>query len=97
VQLRRGTILELKTLISAFVPNTDIDTPPNLDEQTRACWYRRYADGVERLRRAGIKTTESRVEHYISLRAQWDQYITLLAPKFAYDMDEIDTALAKVK
>jgi hypothetical protein len=31
------------------------------------------------------------------LRKQWDRHITLLAPKFAYEMDEIDTALAKVK
>src|SRR5215208_6524268 len=37
------------------------------------------------------------LEDYISLRKQWDRHITLLAPKFAYDMDEIDTALAKVK
>jgi hypothetical protein len=37
------------------------------------------------------------VEHYITLRAQWDRYITVLAPKFAYDMDEIDPALAKLK
>lgn len=37
------------------------------------------------------------MEEYISLRTQWDRYITLLTPQFAYDMDEIDTALAKVK
>ncbi|MGZ9226554.1 MAG: hypothetical protein ACXW4M_13455 [Anaerolineales bacterium] len=46
---------------------------------------------------AGIKTTEFGTEHYISLRAESDRYITLLAPKFAYDMDEIDTALEKAK
>jgi hypothetical protein len=96
-QLRRSTIMELKTLISAFVSDANLDTPLHLDEQTRTRWARRYAEAVERIRKAGIKTTESGAEHYISLRAEWDRYITLLAPKFAYEMGEIDTALAKVK
>ena len=46
---------------------------------------------------AGIKTTRDGAEDYISLRKQWDRYVYMLAPKFAYDMNEIDTALAKVK
>lgn len=29
------------------------------------------------------------VEEYISLRSQWDGYITQLVPHFAFDMDEI--------
>ena len=89
--------MELKTLLATFVSDANLDMPLHLDEQTRTLWARRYADAVERIRRAGIKTTESGAEHYISLRAKWDRYITLLAPKFAYEMDEIDTALAKVK
>ena len=67
------------------------------DQQTRERWRKRYETGVERLKAAGIKTTQDGVENYLSLRKQWDRYITLLAPKFAYDMNEIDTALAKVK
>jgi hypothetical protein len=94
-QLWRGTLMELKTLIRSFAPSADVEMPPS--EETRARWRRRYAAALDRLQHAGIKTTGSGVEHYITLRAQWDRYITVLAPKFAYDMDEIDPALAKLK
>ena len=94
-QLWRGNILQLRTLTKNLIPNADVDAP--IDVQTRMYWQRRYETGVERLKRAGIKTTKSGAEDYISLRTQWDRYITLLAPTFAFDMDEIDTALAKLK
>ena len=94
-QLWRSTLMELKTLIQSFLPHADVNTSP--DVQTRAYWRRRYATAVERLQRAGIKTAASGVEDYITLRTQWDHYITLLAPKFAFHLDEVDTALAKVK
>ena len=94
-QLWRGTILELKTLARAFIPNEQIEVPP--DPQTRERWQRRYATAIERLQRVGIKTTESGIEEYISLRTKWDRFITLLAPKFAFSLDEIDTALARIK
>ncbi len=93
--LWRGTLLEMKTLAQTFLPNEDIAVPP--DEITRQRWQRRYEAGIERLQRAGIKTTGAGAEKYISLRTQWDRYITLLAPQFAYDMDKVDPALAKVK
>ena len=63
----------------------------------RIRWHRRYSAALERFQHAGIKTNETAFEEYVSLRSQWDRYITSLAPKFAYDMDGIDTALAKVK
>ena len=94
-QLWRATLMELKTLIASFAPDANIDAPP--EGKTLARWRQRYAAAVERLERAGIKTTDSGVEEYIALRVQWDRYITELAPRFAYAMDEIDTALAKVK
>src|SRR5215216_3726796 len=93
--LWRGTMKELQTLAKEFLPNEDLDVPP--DPQTRERWRRRYEQGVERINAAGIKTTQDGAENYISLRKQWDRHVTLLAPKFAYDMNEIDTALAKVK
>lgn len=94
-QLWHGTMMQLKSLAKNLLPNADLHAPP--DEQTRKRWQRRYAAGVERLKRAHIKTTDSGAEKYISLRSEWDSYITLLAPKFAYDLDEIDTAMAKTK
>ena len=90
-----STLMELKTLIHTFVPNADLESP--IPSERKELWRRRYREGVDRLRRAGIQATDMGAEEYVSLRSQWDQYITLLAPKFAYEMDEVDTALAKVK
>ena len=93
--LWQGTMKELQTLAQEFLPGEDLDAPP--DQKTRELWHRRYAQGVERLNAAGIKTNQDSVEDYISLRKQWDRHIYMLAPKFAYDLDEVDTAMAKVK
>ena len=93
--LWRGTMKELQTLAQEFLPNEDLDAPYN--QETHELWRRRYEQGVERLKAAGIKTTNDGLEDYVSLRKQWDRHVTLLAPKFAYDMNEIDTAIAKVK
>ena len=93
--LWRGTMKELRTLTKEFLSDESPDAPP--DPQTRDLWRRRYEQAVARLNAAGIKTTGDGVEDYIALRKQWDRHIYMLAPKFAYDMDEIDTAMAKVK
>lgn len=93
--LWRGTMKELRTLAKDFLRGEDVDAPP--DEATRERWRRRYREGVVRLNAAGIKTTEEGEEDYLSLRKQWDRYIYMLAPKFAYDLEEVDTAMAKVK
>lgn len=91
-----GTMLELRTLANNLLNDKeDLNAPP--DEERRARWEQRYKEGVERLEKSGIKTTDTGMEEYVSLRTQWDRYITSLAPKFAYDMDEIDTVLAKIK
>jgi hypothetical protein len=94
-QLWRGNILQLRTLTKNLIPNANVEAP--IDAHTRDHWRKRYEMGVERLKQAGIKTVPSGMEDYISLRTQWDRYITLLAPTFDYDMNEIDTALVKVK
>src|SRR5215208_4321513 len=93
--LWRGSMQQVKTLAKEFLSDENLDAPP--DQKTRERWGRRYKQGVERLKAAGIKTTNDGLEDYISLRKQWDRYIYMLAPKFAYDMNEIDTAMAKVK
>jgi hypothetical protein len=94
-QLGRASLMELKTLAKNVLPKADTEARP--DAQTRARWERRYAAALERLRRADIKTSEAGLDEYITLRCQWDRTITLLAPIFAFDLDEIDPALAKVK
>lgn len=92
--LWRGTMQELRTVAKSFLPGEDMDAPP--DQQTLERWRRRYYEGVERIKAAGIRTTTDGVKDYISLRKQWDRYIYMLAPKFAYNLDEIDTAMAKI-
>jgi hypothetical protein len=93
--LGRSSLLELKSLATLSPIDTDFEAPP--DEATRERWRRRYEAGVKRIRKAGIKTKNEGVEQYIALRSQWDRYISEMAPAYAYEMDEIDPALAKIK
>jgi hypothetical protein len=95
MDLWRATMKELQTLAKDLIPDEDVNEPP--EERTIERWRRRYEKAVERLNAAEIKTAKNGVEDYISLRKQWDRYIISLAPKFAYEMEEIDTALAQVK
>jgi hypothetical protein len=87
--------MKLHVLARDFLPNEDLDVPPDL--QTRERWRKRYEDAVARFKAAGIKTTKDGVEDYITLRKRWNRHIYMLAPKFAYDMNEIDTVMAKMK
>lgn len=86
---------ELQTLAQDFLPGEDLDALPEPSMIER--WRKRYNDAVKRLDAADIKTAKDGVENYVSLRKQWHQYVYKLFPKFAYEMEEIDTALAKVK
>jgi hypothetical protein len=94
--LWRGALKELHTLAKDLLPkDEDLDSLPEPKIVER--WRKRYDDAVKRLNAAKIKTKQDGVEDYIALRKQWHQYVYKLAPKFAYDMNEIDTALAKTK
>lgn len=94
--LWRAAMKELQTLARDFLPkDEDLDSLP--DRKIVKRWRKRYDDAVQRLDAAGIKTKQDGVEDYVALRRQWHQYVYKLAPKFAYDMNEIDTALAKTK
>jgi hypothetical protein len=96
-ELWEASMMELKTLASNFAPeeNKDQDTP--LDPQKRDLWQRRYHVAVKHIEQAGIKTSKSGMEKYISLRSEWDRYIIALVPHFTFGMDEIDPALAKLR
>ncbi len=87
--------MELKTLLKTFCPNADLDAkhPTHLHEQ----WRRRYDAAVERLQRAGIKTAGAGGKEYVSLRSEWDRYIELLGPQFAFTQEEVEPILVKVK
>jgi hypothetical protein len=94
-QLWRGTLMELRVLAANVRPEAQPAPPP--DEATRAAWQRRYAAAVERLQRAGISTAAAGAGDYVALRTQWDGLVTRLAASFAFNLDEVDTALARVK
>lgn len=94
-QLRRSSMFLLTTVTETFFPGgaPDFHRPP--DEETRDRWRRRYFAALRRLQQAGIETVadeQAGAETYVSLRAEWDRYITTLAPTLAYDMEEIDPA-----
>jgi hypothetical protein len=95
MDLWRATMQELQTFAREFLPDEELDAPP--DQQTREHWRRRYEKAVERLNASQIKTTKDGAENYISLRQQWDRHINMLAPKFAFDLEEIDPVLAKIQ
>lgn len=102
-QLRRAAMLLLTTLAENFL--SDDENPAKkqekkqaekrFDEQTRERWRRRYFAAVRRLKQAGIETVADEragADAYVALRAEWDEYITALAPQMAYEIEDIDTA-----
>jgi hypothetical protein len=95
MDLWRATMQELQIIAKDLIPDEDVNIQP--EQRTMERWRRRYEQAVERLNASQIKTSRDGVEEYISLRKQWDRYITSLSPKFAYEMEEIDPALARVQ
>jgi hypothetical protein len=87
--------MELKTLLNTFVRNADVQAGPPVHIQER--WRRRYEAARERLRQAGIKTSDAGAEEYVTLRGEWDRYISLLAPTFGFEQEDVDPALARLK
>lgn len=93
--LRRATMLLEQTLARNFLPAGVPDEEESPDKQSTERWRSRYSAVLQKLKQAGIKTVadeQAGAENYVSLRAEWDRYITTLAPTMAYDMDEIDSA-----
>jgi hypothetical protein len=94
-QVWRGAMLLVTALTENFLPEGTPDDPPTLDEATRERWRKRYFAALQKLREANIKTIadeQAGAENYISMRREWEHYITALAPTMAYRMDEIDPA-----
>lgn len=94
-QLWRAAMLLVTTLEENFLPGGLPEPPdtPDLDQQDR--WRRRYYAALSRLRQAGIRTIgdeQGGAQAYVALRAQWDPYISELAPAMVYSIEEIDPA-----
>jgi hypothetical protein len=98
-QLWRASMKLITTLKNTVMPNTADPTQTPAEEQTINRWRERYFAGLERLQHAGIQTSQDvqrGADTYVALRAQWDGYITLLAPTMAYDLREIDPVAHRV-
>jgi hypothetical protein len=94
-QLWYSSRLLVKILEDTFLAGGSPDPPDPPDARTEERWRTRYFAALERFQEAGIRTVANQqagVAAYVSLRTQWDAYITKLAPSLAYHMDEIDRA-----
>ncbi len=94
-ELERGTLEELKTLRRVFLGRDEQPPPP--DEPRKELWRKRYRQALPVLEQAGLKVDKSGAERYVQLRSQWDGYIRQLAPSYAYDLKDIDPAMARVE
>ncbi|MBV9037205.1 MAG: hypothetical protein JO182_22130 [Acidobacteriaceae bacterium] len=94
-QLWHAALLLVRTLEDTFLPGGSPDEPQPPDGPTQERWRRRYFAALQRLQQGGIHTItneQAGAAAYVSLRTQWDTYITKLAPTLAYSMSEIDRA-----
>jgi hypothetical protein len=92
--LARGPVMLLKTLGSSF-PSARPDADGGPSEQQKQRWRLRYVAAIARLKQAGIRTAADEragADKYVRSRAEWDKYITALAPVMAYRIEEIDSA-----
>ena len=92
--LARGSFLLLRALGGCFpaVAPSGEDEPTE-EEQQR--WRLRYFAAIARLQQADIRTADDEragAEAYVRARAEWQKYITALAPVMCFEMDEVDTA-----
>lgn len=92
-QLWRGTMSMLTVLATAFLPQGLPEPGPELPDDVRERWGRRYSAAIVRLRQAGVRTIKDEAagaEVYFALRARWDRYIVAFTHHMAYRMEEID-------
>jgi hypothetical protein len=88
-------MMMLKTSANTFLSGEMPDEQKHPDKQTLESWRRRYFAALKRLRQANIQTIadeQAGFEIYVSLRSEWNNYITSLAPQMAYGMEEVDSA-----
>ncbi len=98
-QLWGGGLHLLDGLSQSFLPDQPEPGPP--DQQTQQAWRDHYYRAVERLRAAGIATTndlEAGAAYYVMLRQQWNTYVVAFAAYMAYEPESVsssrrDTAL----
>ena len=92
--LWRGSMLTLETITDTFL-NGARRSSKSPETCVQEVWRRRYFAALRRLRQAGIQTTEDEragADIYVDLRSHWHEYISTLAPRLGYSMDEIDPA-----
>jgi hypothetical protein len=83
-----GGLHLLEEVYNALLPNTRL----NMREQNEQKWREHYNRAIERLKAEGIKTApdpEAGAELYISLRYEWEPYLSKLTNYMEYDRREI--------
>ena len=99
-QLWAGSTLLLKTLSRTFV-YADADEPhPEVDDEIRELWRRRYFLALHRLRQAGIRTIDDEqrgAQNYIDLRSEWNKGIAAIGPMLAYSEEEVDPVIHRLR
>lgn len=97
-QLWSSSNLLLRTLSGTFVHERDAH--PELDEEIRELWRRRYFLALQRLRQAGIRTVadEQRgAQIYVDLRSEWNKGIGAIGPMLAYSEEEVDPIIHRLR
>jgi hypothetical protein len=96
-QLWEASISLLKTLEHTFTPGEAPERSDKPSETEREQWRDRYRKAAVALREAGIETVSSEekgADAYVEMRNYWNRYIPHLASYMAWQMHEIDTAIA---
>lgn len=94
-QLWRASMMLLETMEDTFLSDELSDEQKQPDKQMLENWRRRYTAALKRLRQANIETVADEAagfNTYAALRAEWDGYIRMLAPKMGYEMKDVDAA-----
>jgi hypothetical protein len=93
-QLWNASMTLLKRLQSTFVPGEPGPAPESEGEERK--WRERYAEAVEALRAAGIRTRGmDAVQAYIEQRSKWQPHIEELAQYLQFTMADVDPVMQR--
>ena len=99
-QLWSSSTLLLRTLSRTFVYPNDDELRPEIDEEVRELWRRRYFLALQRLRQAGIRTVDDEArgaQEYVDLRSQWNKGVAAIGPMLAYSEEEVDPVIHRLR
>jgi hypothetical protein len=98
-QLYRSSRMFVQMLTESFVKGNAASKTEPPDQRTIGLWRRRFAEAVDVLSDAGIKTDggEKAFNEYVKVRTDWQHFISTLAPTMALADKEIDPTASPQK